>query len=117
MKKDKKKKNTLSKAKIALLAPILSFLFTKTVKGDEGIMIVNMYIAPSGPLELASLLTSFLASILMIPSLLMAVVVVILRKRKSKKKWPKVLLIIFVSLVILLKVVSIIIDIIGQRYY
>lgn len=97
MKKDKKKKGIISKAKVALLAPLLSFIFTKSVWGSSPEMLL-MYVAPPSPLETVSSIASFFGNILLALSALMAVIFVIAKKRKSKKKWPKILLIVFTSL-------------------
>ncbi len=116
-KKNKKKRSILNKAKIALLAPILSFIFTKSVHGER-VVIINMYIAPpSSPLDFASSLTNFLAYILLVPSVLMAVVYIILKKRKSKKRWPKIVLIILISLTVFLYIASFVIPLIDRHFF
>ncbi len=115
MKKDKKRKNILDKAKVVLLVPFLSFIFTRNVHG--GVTIPMMYVAPQSPIEMASSVAQFFANILLIPSALIAVVYIIFKRRKIKKKWPKIVLIIFVSLTALLFVSSFVMDFLGSHFF
>ncbi len=117
-KKREKKKGILNKAKIALLAPFLSFIFTRVAQGYNSAVIHPMYVPPiMSPLEIASAIANFFAHILLIPSVLMAVVYIILKKRKSKKRWPKILLLIFSSLFLLSLIVRIIAHYMLQEYH
>ncbi len=104
MKKEKKKreknKGILNKAKITFLVPIISFIFTRSVHGDDMLM-PEMYngpppsAAPELPAIISSLMNIF-ASILLTSFVLMIVAyIIIFKRRKQKKKWPKVALIIF----------------------